>query len=232
MAEEWRDIPGYEGIYQVSDLGRVKRVATEHILKPRRNRWGYLQVQLSVRTNRKTWVVHRLVALTFIGPRPQGCDINHRNGIKTENHLDNLEYLSRKAHEHHTRTVLGLHDNEGEKNHAARLNESDVDRLRYLYSTGNYTGLELAELFGVSKSAIGYALSGETWSHLAAPLPARRGTKGTDNARAKLNENDVREIRKLYQTGDYSQEKLGRMFGVSDSAIQLIVTGKNWRHVT
>lgn len=109
--ENWKDIENYEGIYQVSDLGRVKRldgyVATgiKHssqrklegrILKPHLKRNGYLAVDLSKNHQVKTINVHRLVAKAFLKPKA-GCDcVNHINAIKTDNRAVNLEWCTSK----------------------------------------------------------------------------------------------------------------------------------------
>ena len=93
--EEFRDIPGYEGMYEVSNLGRVKNVETGRILKPGKDRYGYLKVVLCKNGTRKTIKVHRLVALTFL-PNPNNYpEVNHRDEDKTNNTVDNLEWCTR-----------------------------------------------------------------------------------------------------------------------------------------
>lgn len=97
ISEEWRDIAGYEGIYQVSDLGRVKsfrkwRSSKERILKgyPKND---YPVVSLKAGKNRKESYVHRLVAVAFLGVR-SGMEVNHKDGCRTNNNLNNLEWVS------------------------------------------------------------------------------------------------------------------------------------------
>ncbi|MDF2036578.1 NUMOD4 domain-containing protein [Cytobacillus oceanisediminis] len=94
--EQWRDIEGYEGIYQVSSNGRVKRVGNgkERILKPSSNNLGYHIVTLSANNQRKTQSVHRLVALHFIPNQENKKTINHVDGDKSNNHVTNLEWNS------------------------------------------------------------------------------------------------------------------------------------------
>lgn len=86
--EEWREVVGYEGIYKVSSYGRVQN-SYGHILKPEISRNGYERVTLF---DRKKYQVHRLVAIAFI-PNPQNKEVvNHKNGVKTDNAVDNLEW--------------------------------------------------------------------------------------------------------------------------------------------
>jgi hypothetical protein len=90
--EQWRDIPGYEGRYQVSDLGRVKSLkGTPKILKagPRN---GYPSVVLAVDGVKTNRTVHSLVAETFIGPRPDGMEVMHLDGDRLAPTLGNLRY--------------------------------------------------------------------------------------------------------------------------------------------
>ncbi len=101
--EIWKDIPGYEGIYQVSNLGSIKRLPlgkqwpsrkTHNNLRVLRDRNGYLSVNLSRENSTKWWLVHRLVAIAFI-PNPQGYPcVNHKDENKRNNRADNLEWCS------------------------------------------------------------------------------------------------------------------------------------------
>ena len=96
--EIWKNIEGYEGLYQVSNLGRVKslRFGKERILKPGNNVQGYLHVILLKNGERKWCSIHRLVAQTFI-PNPDNLsDINHKDEVKTNNSVQNLEWCSAK----------------------------------------------------------------------------------------------------------------------------------------
>lgn len=103
--EMWKDIPGYEGRYQVSTLGNVKSINRrqlnvwgsystypDRLLTPITSSQGYKHVILYRDNNKKVKSIHQLVALTFI-PRVNGkTDVNHKNGIKHDNHLSNLEW--------------------------------------------------------------------------------------------------------------------------------------------
>ena len=97
MNEEWRWIKGYEGLYQVSNLGRVKSIyKKEHLFKPYKNKKGYLIVCLTKNKKSKILRVHRLVAQAFL-PNPHNYkEINHKDENKENNYLENLEWCDRK----------------------------------------------------------------------------------------------------------------------------------------
>lgn len=117
MKEIWKDIPGYEGLYQVSNMGRVRSLdrvliysnGQRHsykgvLLKPGRGKTGYLSVCLG--NHGREAGVHRLVAEVFI-PNPENkSDVNHINGDKSDNRVKNLEWVSRKENMAHCKNVL------------------------------------------------------------------------------------------------------------------------------
>lgn len=99
--EIWKDVPDYEGYYQGSNYGRVKSLANskkrkEKILKQFVDRDGYCRVVLSKNNIQKSFLVHRLIYLTFNGAIPDGMQINHNSEVKTDNRLENLSLMSAK----------------------------------------------------------------------------------------------------------------------------------------
>lgn len=96
--EIWKDIEGYDGVYQVSDKGRVKSlsIGKEKILKPKRNTKGYLQVALYKNVETKWCYLHRLVAQSFLSNPNNLPQINHKNEDKNDNRVENLEWCSSK----------------------------------------------------------------------------------------------------------------------------------------
>lgn len=96
--EIWKTIKGYED-YQVSNYGRIKR--NEKILKPILSRNGYLHIFLYSKGKSKQFLVHRVVANTFIENKNNLKEINHKDGNKQNNIIDNLEWCTRKENVHH-----------------------------------------------------------------------------------------------------------------------------------
>lgn len=154
---EWRDIPGYEGVYQASNDGQIRRGGGK-VIKPRLKNSGYLFVSLQ----RKNFYVHRLIALVFIGERPNKLDINHINGNKFDNRAANLEYVSRSDNMRHARE-LGLHNNRADGHYNAKLTSELVKDIRWAYNTAGTGETEIALTLGVSKRTIQDVLENKTW---------------------------------------------------------------------
>jgi hypothetical protein len=140
ISEIWKDIPGYEGFYQASDLGRIKSLAIENgknslakqtrILKNVLNEHGYCYVTLAKDKIHKKYKVHRLVLCAFVNQSSLDC--NHKNGIKSDNRLVNLEYCTRSENEKHAYRI-GLKSNKEELHSQAKLTNNQVKRLRFIY---------------------------------------------------------------------------------------------------
>ena len=102
---KWKPIAGYEDEYLISNYGDIWSMRSCKILKPKKQKSGYLRIGLSVDGLRKDFSVHRLVAKAFI-PNPSGkLTVNHKNEIKTDNHVENLEWATHAEQNNHgTRT--------------------------------------------------------------------------------------------------------------------------------
>lgn len=115
--ELWRAVVGYEGFYEVSDQGRVRSVPRRktrgRILKQILSTTGYPQVTLSKESVARPKKVHLLVMAAFVGPRPEGLEIRHLSGIKTDNRVINLQYGT------HSENMLDIVQH-GQHNYASR----------------------------------------------------------------------------------------------------------------
>lgn len=142
MQEVWKDIPGYEGIYQVSNMGRVlsvkfgpKSVAvplrqTPKIMSASRSSSGYFHVQLYKGGKSSTKLIHRLVAEAFI-PNPDNLpQINHRDGNKANNRFDNLEWVTVSENQKHA-IKLGLREPSPTIGKTGALSSASIPVLQY-----------------------------------------------------------------------------------------------------
>jgi hypothetical protein len=166
--EYWINIEGYEGLYQISNYGRVKSLSNnkerkEKILRSKFNSCKYVLIELSKNNIRHMFLVHRLVAKYFINNPENKPDVNHKNGIKTDNNVDNLEWCTQSENELHAyRTRLKIHS-KGKEWHTAKLTQKKVDEIRYIYSQGNTSYIKLGLKFNVVPSNIAHIIKNRRW---------------------------------------------------------------------
>lgn len=161
--EIWKVIPGWEN-YEVSNKGRVRRITTacgtwkNRIHKALLDN-GYPRALLShPKKKRKAIHVHRLVMLAFVGP--SNLHVNHINGIKTDNRLENLEYVTPLENRKHA-ARMGLMRHGAEVN-TAKLSEHDIKNIRL----DRRTQMEIAKDYKVSQTNISAIKRRETWKHI------------------------------------------------------------------
>jgi hypothetical protein len=169
MKEIWNDV--FSGHYQVSNLGRVRRMTVGgtrtdvvgRILIGGLGKKGYRHVTISIDGGQKTVKVHKLVAETFIGPCPAGKEVNHKDGIKLNCALSNLEYKTHKGNVVHA-IRMGLRNDVGEDNANSKLTERKVRGIRRLASS--LSRRALARRYGVSLGAVQDIMHRRSWKNL------------------------------------------------------------------
>jgi len=167
MNENWKAT--YNGNYEVSDLGRVRRTDTGRILKPLTGS-RYLRVQLYQNGHGEHRVIHQLVLEAFVGMRPEGKEANHKNLNRLDNRLENLEWISHSENLDHARQ--NGHWPIGERHGSAKLTEDNVREIRRLHRLKDrrygspYTAGRLAKRFGVTQKAVWHIVNGTTWTHV------------------------------------------------------------------
>jgi len=179
--EIWKPIVGWEGIYSISDAGRMRIDCPGlphavhgigHVTKASLDTNGYDRKCLCRLGRTKTWkYVHELVAEAFIGARPIGQQINHKNGLKHDNRVENLEYVTPLENVEHSCDVLGNrlmlgHDVKGEKHPMAKLSPENAMQIIALRKTGK-TYKHIGKLFSISASQACAIVKQRSWKHIA-----------------------------------------------------------------
>ena len=167
--EEWRAIQGYEGLYQVSSRGRIKAtfLARSHdpvrILNPSRNSSGRRQLRLFKVGIPRLKLVAVLVADAFLGRKPIGLEVNHKDGNPCNDAATNLEYITHRENCAHAGR-LGLRKKYpvGVDHHNARLTPAAVRHIR----SSPASHARLARYFGVTPRVIRQVRNKETWAHV------------------------------------------------------------------
>lgn len=172
MKEEWRDIKGHEGCYQVSSMGRVKSFDTyrkgkngskrrclSRILKPL-NANGYQKVALYTKKSNKHFLIHRLVAKTFINNNKNKPCVNHIDGIKTNNTVSNLEWCTYSENSKHAKDTGLWKPLMGSKNGKSKLDEDEVVKIKGLLQS------VIAAVYGVNPRCISDIKTGRTWKNI------------------------------------------------------------------
>lgn len=174
MKEIFKDIPDYEGLYQISNYANVKslkvgsgtRGVLEKILKPSKNETGYLNIGLHKNKKQKTFKVHRLLMFAF---KPdeyfEGAQVNHIDGNKLNNSLDNLEWCTPKENTQHADST-GLRNIKGEKHGKSKLTENQVRKIRSNYENKKFNQYELAKIFNIDPSTISDIVNNKRWNHI------------------------------------------------------------------
>lgn len=175
--EIWKDIIGYKGLYQVSNLGRVKsciyyvkyknttRRNNPGLLKPTINNGGYYTVNLKNKEKDKTIPIHRIVALAFIPNLKNKEQVNHINCIKTDNRVENLEWCTRQENIDHAvrNNLIG----KGESSSNSKLTNKDVLEIRNKYQRrGYFDSIRLASDYNVKPNTINGIINRRVWRHI------------------------------------------------------------------
>lgn len=177
--EIWKDIKGYEGLYSISNTGRVKRLARNRIIatgvnkplkekeiKTFKGKLGYIHVNLWKNGQIKQHRIHRLIMLAHTNKPEDKNIINHIDGDKSNNTLGNLEWCTARENTIHAYKTGLAKGKKGIENSQGRLTNEEVISMRNLYATGEYTQKEIGEIFGISRRHAGDIVNGKKWAWL------------------------------------------------------------------
>lgn len=171
MEEEWRDIEGYEGLYQVSNLGRIKAlertvIVPERIMTASTTKNGYSQVRLTKDKEAISILIHRIVAKAFIPNPDNKPEVNHKAGIKTDNRVSELEWNTKSENQTHSHRVLrkksNLKPQKGTNNGLSKLNWGDVQEIKALLAIGT-SQRSIAKHYKVSQVTISNIHQNKIW---------------------------------------------------------------------
>lgn len=165
--ELWKDIPGFNGLYQASTFGQIR--SNKKTLKPRKHNKGYLRVSIF----QKDYYIHRLIGITFLHQKEGKTEINHLDGNKQNNSVSNLEWCNRLENTKHSEkletTKIGHKAQalkiSGENSCRSKFNDATILELRYKYKNGSRP-CSLAKEYSISISTLEKILYRKTWKHL------------------------------------------------------------------
>lgn len=169
--EAWKPIVGYENTYEVSNLGRVRSLRRNLIMKPQLVGAGYSKVTLcGAMLQYKAAYVHRLVAQAFMTNPENKPEVNHKNGVKTDNRERNLEWATQsenKKHAYATKLRVPKMPNfKGQDCYNSRLGNGDVIAIRLRYELGETNQRQLAREFDIHPVTMWAIIHRRTWKHI------------------------------------------------------------------
>jgi hypothetical protein len=165
--EQWKDINGYDGLYLISNFGRVKSLkgCNERILKLSLNKNGYPIVYLSKDCAKKTLYVHRLVAQSFLEVNSDKLFVNHIDTNKTNNHASNLEWVTPKENTEHAVKHNLMKPLYGENNGKTSLTKEMVRNILNLYWLDKVNVTNIASLLKINRRTVNSIVNGVNWKN-------------------------------------------------------------------
>lgn len=211
--EEWKDIANYDGKYQISNFGRVKSFCRDtcKILKPLLNPFGYLTASLCG----KRKFIHRLVVQAFIPNPHEKPQVNHRDGHKLNNHVDNLEWATAAENSQHAKMAGLRNPPQGADSSSAKLSAVQVSYIR-----DNPDGLnmcELARMFFVNYATISLIQLGKTYRNVGGNVRAAKKQRISSEIRCEIRRTCVKGSR------EFGMRALAKKFNVDEKTIWFIL---------
>lgn len=158
-----KEIPGYESFYLASKDGRIFSKRYNKFMKSSKNKDGYLALVLNDGVFKKTLRVHRIIAITFLKNHFAGAIVNHKNGIKTDNRVENLEWTTYTGNAIHAfknklRPIL-----KGDNHPNRKTSQEQVKEIRFLWENKVLTRKEICKKFKLKQSQVYRITTYEHW---------------------------------------------------------------------
>lgn len=242
MTQEWKTSK-VSNKYQVSNLGGIRQTAAYDLdgimrggkeLNPHISRYGYPRIELRVFGKKKKFHIHRLIAEVFIpnDDPERKTQVNHKDGCKTNNRVDNLEWVTRSENQSHAR-LTGLNP--------TRFTHDEVNQIRMKYVTTDISQAKLAEEFKTGKSFIGYIVTLEACKYFTLPISEQEYRRlllekqKTTNSRAranrvlptKLTDDQVKNLMADWDSGRFKTKiELSKKYNVTSQYVGQLISGK------
>ena len=222
MQEKWKRYKDTE--YLVSNFGKIHSGISDKILKEDVSS-RYSTVSIYYKNTRLTTRVHRMVAETFLNNVDSALEVNHIDGNKQNNRVDNLEWVTCSENNQHALDT-GLRQNlKGENHNNAKLTDEQVLEIKYLLELKKHSQQEIADLYGITQGPISAINKGLTWSHVT-------GWTQQNRAKKYLSEDVVLKIKEQLEHKGRTIKQISALFSVDVNLISKINKGTQYSHIT
>ena len=211
---------GYTG-YLVSSYGRIAstnyrgNTGKVKILKPNKHKCGYMKIVLFIDGKKRTYLVHRLVALTFISNEDNKPQVNHKDGIKYHNFIWNLEWMTSKENHIHVAKNNLKHPKQGEDVVNSKHTNEQVHHVCRLLEENILTLYEISEVTNVSYYMVLNISSGKSWKSITKDYDLTLYTGGKSEEEIIEHEKKIHSVCKMLESNNHTIKEISESTGIS-----------------
>lgn len=230
--EMWKTVvvKGVKTKYEISSSGRIrtKKKGKVKILKPSFNQDGYKMIQIKVGDKKVTKKIHRLVAEAFVeNPDPERFkEVNHLNGDKANNDMDNLEWTDRSGNMHHAFDTGLILPMKGEDHPGHKHTEKQIREVCELMEEG-HTNKEIHEKTGIKSDILSDIRSGDSWTHITDDYKF----KPVPHPNKQYTDEQIHQVCSMMQSG-FNNTEISEALDISYNVVADIRRGKTWTHIS